>query len=233
MKTVLILSAILGIGAILLLANHDADTLFGLPNDRFASLVYLTIFGTMIAASMLGRRNRLRETMRNAVVWLGLILALMAAHVHRYELQDIASRVTAGIVPGSPVSQHSPDGRTRIMLVRDADGHFSARAMVNGARLPMLIDTGASMVVLTTGDAEAAGIDVAALSFSSPVSTANGVTTAARITLDEILIGDITRTRVPAMVAQPGALKESLLGMSFLSSLTAFEFRGERMILTD
>src|ERR1700742_4028591 len=43
-------------------------------------------------------------------------------------------------------------------LERAPDGHFYADAMVNGARVHFLIDTGASMVALTSVDAQRAGI---------------------------------------------------------------------------
>ena len=87
--------------------------------------------------------------------------------------------------------------------------------------------------MLTDADAQAAGIDTSQLRYSQSVSTANGRTTAAPISLQTLTIGPLSRNRVSALAARPGALTTSLLGMSFLSTLQSFEFRGDRLILTD
>ncbi len=82
-------------------------------------------------------------------------------------------------------------------------------------------------------DAERAGIDVERLSYTIPVSTANGMTSAARVSIGAIQLGNLERENIGAMVAQKGDLAISLLGMTFLNSLWSFEVRGDRMILTD
>ena len=95
----------------------------------------------------------------------------------------------------------------------------------------MIVDTGASSIVLTPEDARAAGIDVDEMTFRVPVLTANGRTMAARIWLEDVAIGPRDRTRVEALIAQPGALSQSLLGMSFLSRLRSYEFSGDYLTL--
>ena len=65
------------------------------------------------------------------------------------------------------------------------------------------------------------------LRFSVPVQTANGLAYAAPVRLAVVNIGNITLSNVEALVAQPGVLKESLLGMSFLSRLRSYEFSGQ------
>ena len=58
-------------------------------------------------------------------------------------------------------------------------------------------------------------------------------TRAARATAEEIRIGNILRRRQTILVAQDGMLDRSLLGMSFLSSLSGYDVRGDRMVLID
>jgi len=41
------------------------------------------------------------------------------------------------------------------------------------------------------------------------------------------------RKDMPVMVAAPGMLEQSLLGMNFINSLSGFDVRGDRMILRD
>jgi aspartyl protease family protein len=69
------------------------------------------------------------------------------------------------------------------------------------------------------------------LSYSVPVETANGRTRAAPVTLDKVAIGSIVERNIPALIAQPGQLRTSLLGMSFLNRLASSEVRGDRLVL--
>jgi aspartyl protease family protein len=102
---------------------------------------------------------------------------------------------------------------------------------VNGARVPMVLDTGASAVVLTQEAAKAAGLPLEVLNYSVNVDTANGRARAAPVTLDRLSIGDITERSVPALVAQAGQLRTSLLGMTFLNRLESWEVRGDKLMM--
>jgi aspartyl protease family protein len=88
-------------------------------------------------------------------------------------------------------------------------------------------------VVLTAESAAASGIRPETLRYTIPVATANGESLAAPVTLDRLAIGPIVERRVPALVARPGALRQNLLGMSFLDRLASYEVRGNRLILRD
>ena len=95
----------------------------------------------------------------------------------------------------------------------------------------MVLDTGASAVVLTQDAAKAAGLPLEVLNYSVNVDTANGRTRAAPVTLDRLSIGDITERSVPALVAQAGQLRTSLLGMTFLNRLESWEVRGDKLMM--
>jgi aspartyl protease family protein len=94
-----------------------------------------------------------------------------------------------------------------------------------------MVDTGATSVALTWEDARAAGVHVREADFRVPVNTANGVSHVALVSLDTISIGDIEVRNVQAVVARPGQLNVTLLGMSFLKQLSRFEMRGRELIL--
>jgi aspartyl protease family protein len=223
------------IGAILitLIARHDQGSILGIRNDQFATALYLGIWGTLIGAAIIPRSGGLGAAARNGAIWLLIILFLMAGYVYRFELQDVGSRLTAGIIPGSPVSSQSTDGRGQVTIVRNTRGQFEANGHVNGNAVNFLVDTGASTVVLTHADAIASGIDINGLAYSVRVSTANGDTMAAPVTLSAMDIGSLSRDRVSALVARNGDLDISLLGMNFLKTLWGFEIRGDRLVLTD
>ena len=95
----------------------------------------------------------------------------------------------------------------------------------------MVLDTGASSVVLTHDAAVAAGLPVEMIHYTVSVDTANGRAQAAPVTLDRIAVGSIVERQVPALIAPPGQLRTSLLGMSFLSRLQGWEVRGDKVTL--
>ena len=170
---------------------------------------------------------------RNLGAWAAFVLVLIAGYQYRYELQDVASRVTAGLVPGSPLALGVENGRPTVTLDKADNGHFEARILVNGTPIRAVVDTGATSTVLTSEDAQAAGFNPAALSYSVDVSTANGMARAATVRTDQVAIGGIVRKDMSVMVAAPGMLDQSLLGMNFIGSLSGFDVRGDRMILRD
>lgn len=113
----------------------------------------------------------------------------------------------------------------------DRLGQYSAEVEIEGARVHMLVDTGASSVVLSYEDAAAAGFYPGPSDFKFAAQTANGVSRMARVRLRQIRLGAILLRDVDAYVADRGALGASLLGMSFLSRLSHFEAASGRMIL--
>ncbi len=113
------------------------------------------------------------------------------------------------------------------------NGHYRADAEINGRSVSAMVDTGASMVVLTYEDAETAGIYLKDSDFTHRASTANGYSRIAPVSLDRVSIGDITVRGVKAAVAEPGRLQTTLLGMSFLSRLDKVDMRGGKLLLQD
>ncbi len=88
-----------------------------------------------------------------------------------------------------------------------------------------------STIVLTETNARRAGFHPDELNFRIPVSTANGVAMAARISGVDISIGGIERRNLVALVARDSQIASNLLGMNFLDTLSSFEFQRDRMIL--
>lgn len=223
----------LALGVVVLLLSGDTGTIFGMEDESFARIVYLGVLGAVIAAGIVGSGMRFGHVARTMAIWLLILLMLMAGYQYRYELQDVASRLSAGLVPGSPLSVIDADGRAAVMIDRLANGHFEVRAEIDGVPLTVMVDTGATSTVLTFEDARRAGYEPETLRFGIPMMTANGQASAARVVADEIRIGDIVRRHVPVMVAQSGRLERSLLGMNFIGTLSGFDMRGERLVLRD
>lgn len=228
-----VILAVLGGGLILLVLNHESGTTMGLANDVFGRTMLLAVWGAVIAAGILGSGLRFGEIARTLAIWLLIVLVLVAGYQYRYELQDIASRVTAGLIPGSPLSLTDAEGNTTVTLDKLPGGHFGGRIRIDGHEIFAMVDTGATSTVLTYDDAVRAGFDPAALNYNVQVRTANGAALAARVTAAELGVGAITRYDLPLLVAERGALDQTLLGMNFIGSLSGFDVRGDRMILRD
>ncbi|MBI3698846.1 MAG: TIGR02281 family clan AA aspartic protease [Afipia sp.] len=118
-----------------------------------------------------------------------------------------------------------------VEISRGNEGDFALRARINGHIAPMVIDTGATSVVLTYDTAKAAGLPLELLDYNVDVETAGGHVKAARLTLDRLAIGKLVERSVPALVVPRGQLKTNLLGMSFLNRLESWEVRADRMML--
>ena len=223
---------ILALAAMLLISN-ESGMIAGLDSNIFGYVALLVALAVFVGGGMLGSyRGRAGAMMRDAVTWLALGLGLVTLYAYKEELMPIAARVVGELLPGSAMTvEQSTGGVTEVRIRKRLDGHFTATVKVNGKSLSMIVDTGASTIVLRPEDAKKAGIDVSRLTYRVPVLTANGRTIAARVRLDEVAIGPLDRQKVDALVAQPGALTQSLLGMSFLSRLRSYEFSGDFLTL--
>lgn len=198
-------------------------------SDDFGLYLAAVVSGAYALYLLAGYSGRWGTAIKYLGIWLLVFLGFIGAYSYRQELTGVANRMAGELLPpGQSVSVEPGEaGERAVRIRRRSDGHFVARAEVDGATLTMLVDTGASTVVLKTADAERAGIDMKVLTFSVPVQTANGAAFAAPVRLRSISIGGIVQRDVEALVAKPGSLKESLLGMSFLRRLRSYEFSGE------
>lgn len=101
-------------------------------------------------------------------------------------------------------------------------GHFITKAEINGRDIDVMVDTGATAVALSYEDAETAGLRPSSLDYTITVSTANGLAKAAPVTLEKVEIDGVRVTDVNGLVMPEGAMRGSLLGMSFLGRLQSF-----------
>jgi aspartyl protease family protein len=214
------------IALVLIIVRRGEDNA-GLADADLSSLAQKIVLLVAVGAVVLmAFRERFAQALTAALFWVVLALVLVVAYSYRLELHDIAERLMAELAPGHAVTH----GRT-VEVARAANGDFAVTAQINGARVAMVLDTGASSVVLTREDAKAAGLPLEVLAYSVSIDTANGRTQAAPVTLDRLGIGGLVEHSIAALVAQPGQLKVGLLGMSFLNRLQSWEVRGDRLLL--
>jgi aspartyl protease family protein len=220
-------SFVLGVALSLaaLIASNDQDAIANLLRHDLGSLVLkvaLLVFAGGLVLVLF--REKFSKALEATLFWAVVGLLLVVSYSYRFELRDVADRVVAEMMPGH-VAGH---GRS-VQVVRGSSGDFAVAAHINGAKIPMVLDTGATSVVLTQEAAKAAGLPIEVLNYSVNVDTANGRTRAAAVTLDRLAVGGLTERAVPALVAQHGQLKTNLLGMSFLNRLESWEVRGDSL----
>jgi aspartyl protease family protein len=100
---------------------------------------------------------------------------------------------------------------------------------IAGQPVEFMVDTGASSVVLTREDAQKLGIDPDTLVYLGTAQTANGIVRTARVTLDDVRLGDFTDPTLKAYV-NDGDMGGSLLGMDYLGQFH-IEIAADRMVL--
>jgi aspartyl protease family protein len=201
-----------------------------------------TVGGGMIAATLAAAgwlllaggdmreayRGRASQALAHLAIWLAILVGVVGVYAYRFELMAIRDRIVGVVMPG--VAIVGADGA--VSVTRDGRGTFHVDGAINGQSVRFIFDTGADVVVLTAVTARDLDLAIEEADYRVPVSTANGVTTAAPVRLPEVRIGAIAVQRVEALVARPGALHENLLGMSFLSRIGGYAVQGDRLTLT-
>jgi aspartyl protease family protein len=170
--------------------------------------------------------------MRQIMTFAAFAIAA-AVIIPRYANQAHPGK-TETVMAAQPVSHAAPapaaDSRS-VILSPNTQGHFQTEGRIDGRRVTFMVDTGASVIALTTDTAASLGIRPMPNDYTAAVKTANGIVHAAPVELGMVEIEDITLHNVSAIVLPDGALSDNLLGMSFLSRLHRWEFADGRLVL--
>ena len=220
-------------GVVAIILGDAAPTLSGTAPDVSNLILGFCIAVVTFWMLSIGKTYGVARALRDLASWVLLTTAVAAGYMYREDLVTFGHSVAAEITQSGVLARADTqsDGERAVRIRRRPDGHFLARTELNGIPLTMLVDTGASTVVLRPADAQKLGIDIERLRYSVPVQTANGTTYAAQIKLKRVAVGAIQFTEIDALVSKPGALRDSLLGMSFLNRLKSYEFSGDFLTL--
>ena len=131
--------------------------------------------------------------------------------------------------PSGDDAKALPAGLTEVRFAQSADGHFYADAMVNGAPVRFLVDTGSTTVALTEEDAERAGVEFDPDSFGLLGEGASGFVRGQTVTLDKVEVGAIAVTDIKAAVVENASM--SLLGVPVLDQIDEIVIRKDEMVL--
>jgi aspartyl protease family protein len=159
--------------------------------------------------------------------------ALLQSHIDKAATEPEAPREVAAVEsePQLAVESNPLAGRT-VRVESDRRGHFVAQARLNGQQMPVLVDTGATLVAINESTAHKLGIRLSPSDFRYRARTANGDTAMAVVKIGEVSIGRIVVHDVEASVLRDDSLAGVLLGMSFLKRLRRFEVDSGTLVLT-
>lgn len=125
----------------------------------------------------------------------------------------------------APPRDASPTRSVATVIPRDSSGHFVATVEVNGIALPLTIDTAADAVALTEDDARAAGVAFDPGRFEVVGRGASGPVRGQLVTIRDVVLDGRRASDVRGAVVE--GLDRSLLGQSYLSTLTIEQSGGE------
>jgi len=209
-----IVLGVAAVAAVIALSQVEASA----ESNDIARLVKLLLLLLVIASGVL-LVGRLTPKIGYMVIWVALALVLIVGYSYRHTLERalFPAHDTAGAA-----------GTARFQA--NMGGDFMVEATVDGVPVTLLVDTGASDVVLSTEDARRLGFDPAAMAYTRRYQTANGIVRGAPVTLGRIEVGGVVLENVRASVNE-GDMRQSLLGMSFLGRLDGFEIRNDTLTL--
>ena len=212
-------------GLIALHGGYDSVASLRVPDVSsavFDAGIIIFLVGMLLTAF----RWRVSEALEAAMLWLVVVAFILIGYTYRSEVREVGERMLAQVIPGYAASR----GR-QVELSRSRGGEFPVTTRVNGARVAMILDTGASAVMLTQDAARAAGLPIEVLNYTVTLETANGRTRAAPVTIDRLSVGNIVERSVPALIVPGGLLKTNLLGMTFLNRLESWQVKGDRLLM--
>lgn len=191
--------------------------------DTGFSAAMLALMLILPLSALLARRLPVGSTLKMAAAWAAIfavaLLAVTAARRNGVRLADVP--IALGLT-----SEHG-SGNT-LIIQRSPDGHFWANVAINGHRLRMLIDTGATTSAISIDTARAARVEVND-PFGVMLNTANGPMIARRATASAFDVGPIHAQDIDLSVAP--SFGTGMIGMNFLSRLKSWRVEGDRMIL--
>lgn len=113
-----------------------------------------------------------------------------------------------------------------VVLKRGPDGQYRSEALINGEKVNVLVDTGATGVAISQKVADR--LNLKSIN-AVRTKTANGESVGYMVRLESVKIGGVSANNVAAMIA-PGLDGDVLLGMSFLGRMDVRLYKGEMTI---
>jgi aspartyl protease family protein len=216
------------------LASEYGDNFdWGSDGPRLAFVLLLLV---LVISSLALRRTQIGFALKSLLAWAAIGLVIVIGYSYRAELKAVWYRVAGELDTSrpTPVETRSDtrsddrdgarsEGRA-IAIRQSSDGHYYINVRVNGSEARLLVDTGATLTVLSKYQAERAGIFPSPSEYTASVRTASGMAKAAPVRLRDLEIGEARLQNVRALVMDTPA-NISVLGIDTLQQFKSYEFR--------
>lgn len=157
----------------------------------------------------------------------GVKLVSVAADESVVEIDGKRLAVRMGGAQVNLGGANSEGGGSTIVLHAGSGGHFTGNGSINGRPFSFVVDTGATTIALSQGEADSIGLKYKH-GQRGMANTANGPVIVHRVVLGSVRVGDVTVYNVDALVV-PAAMPYVLLGNSFL---TRFQMKRDNDVMT-
>jgi aspartyl protease family protein len=194
-------------------------------NDRSLQILLVALLIVLPLSSLIARRVPFGRIVWMALSWaviFGLGLFVLA---QRAQFDPYIARVAKAL---NLDDQRVVGGEVRIRMA--PDGHFWAKARIDGVERRMLIDSGATVTALSQQTAAEAGLSVHDSVFPMVIQTANGAINAKVSEVEALRLGDIRASDLPVVVS-PAFGDMDVVGMNLLSRLKSWRVEGQTLVL--
>ena len=192
--------------------------------DQAIHFLYLVGVLVLVGSSLMVRRIPIAQGLKMFVGWVLIFGAAFIVFTLKDEFMALGNRLLVETRGG--VEQTAP-GEVRIRQA--PDGHFWVDAELNGRTVRFLIDSGATTTSISRATAERVGIEPSR-GFGAMVQTANGVVTVDRGRAESLEVGPIQRRDVAVHISDAFG-DMNVIGMNFLSTLSAWGVEGRTLVL--
>ncbi|MEE9254598.1 MAG: TIGR02281 family clan AA aspartic protease [Pseudomonadales bacterium] len=165
---------------------------------------------------------RVGETSRGGVT---LVFADTRRVVLEYEGVEIELSLSNRIAS----SFHTPS-KYSLSIPSDAMGQYWVRGFINGQSVSFLVDTGASVIAMSSVEATRLGIDFIAEGQTGMAQTAQGEAVSHFVSIPAVEVGGIEVHDVRAAIVEGSYPRAILLGMSFLRHVEMEQQEGILML---
>ena len=197
----------------------------GQSGDQALTFLYLIGWLVLVISAVMVRRIPMAHGFKILAGWALIFGAAFIA----FSLKDDFLALGRRVVAANSGEGEAVVAGAEIRIPKSEDGHFWVNGRIDGTRVRFLIDSGATVTTLSADSARDAGVEPSP-GFPVLVSTANGQALERRA-VATLRVGSIQRRGFDVHLAGESAGDTNVLGMNFLSSLSAWGVEGNTLVL--
>lgn len=205
--------------------------------DSLSILWYLLAL-VLVGSALMNHRISLRSGFGMMLVWIGIFAALAIVYTQRdaiwrmieWPLQSSNAIDDAATENASSAISVPGAARPTVRVPLGRGGHYWIDATINGSTASFLIDSGATVTVVSKAFALSSGLNIDNTGPVVRLQTATGEATAHRARVARLALGSIALNDVDVLVMDT-ASDTNVIGMNILSQLHGWRVENGVMIL--